>query len=192
MQVYDKGDRAIVTGNTITGAGHSGIVVGGSGGVSGVRVHNNVLAFNAHYGHLPRLHPARRARSPTTTSPSATAAARPSPAARASSFAGGNRRPEPALRRLREPQHAPRRRQPRDRLRARRLLADDRPRRQRPHVRLRARGRRVRVHGRSDTAAATAATSTAASTASSAATTATTAATAAAPTTAAGRRARRC
>jgi Periplasmic copper-binding protein (NosD) len=50
IQVYDKGDRAIVTGNTITGAGHSGIVVGGSGGVSGVHVHNNVLAFNNHWG----------------------------------------------------------------------------------------------------------------------------------------------
>lgn len=50
IQVYDKGSRAIVTGNTITGAGHSGIVVGGSGGVDGVRVHNNVFAFNAHYG----------------------------------------------------------------------------------------------------------------------------------------------
>jgi Right handed beta helix region len=50
IQVYDKGDRAIVVGNTITGAGHSGIVVGGSGGVSGVRVHNNVLAFNDQWG----------------------------------------------------------------------------------------------------------------------------------------------
>ncbi len=50
IQVYDKGARAIVTGNTITGAGHSGIVVGGSGGVSNVRVHNNVLAFNNHWG----------------------------------------------------------------------------------------------------------------------------------------------
>ena len=50
IQVYDKGDRAIVTGNTITGAGHSGIVVGGSGGVSGVHVHNNVLAFNNQWG----------------------------------------------------------------------------------------------------------------------------------------------
>jgi hypothetical protein len=50
MQVYDKGARAIVTGNTITGPGHSGIVVGGSGGVSGVRVHNNVLAFNSQWG----------------------------------------------------------------------------------------------------------------------------------------------
>jgi hypothetical protein len=50
IQVYDQGDRAIVTGNTITGAGHSGIVVGGSGGVSGVRVHNNVFAFNSQWG----------------------------------------------------------------------------------------------------------------------------------------------
>ena len=50
IQVYDKGQRAIVTGNTITGAGHSGIVVGGSGGVSGVHVHNNVFAFNSQWG----------------------------------------------------------------------------------------------------------------------------------------------
>jgi Right handed beta helix region len=50
IQVYDAGDRAIVTGNTITGAGHSGIVVGGSGGVSAVKVHNNVLAFNSDWG----------------------------------------------------------------------------------------------------------------------------------------------
>ena len=39
-----------MTGNTVTGAGHSGIVVGGPGGVDNVRVHNNVFAFNAHYG----------------------------------------------------------------------------------------------------------------------------------------------
>jgi hypothetical protein len=50
IQVYDKGQRAIVTGNTITGAGHSGIVVGGSGGVGGVHVHNNVFAFNEQWG----------------------------------------------------------------------------------------------------------------------------------------------
>jgi hypothetical protein len=50
IQVYDKGVRAIVTGNTITGSQHSGIVVGGSGGVSGVHIHNNVLAFNHHWG----------------------------------------------------------------------------------------------------------------------------------------------
>lgn len=50
IQVYDEGSRAIITGNTIIGAGHSGIVVGGSGGVDNVRVHNNIFAFNAHYG----------------------------------------------------------------------------------------------------------------------------------------------
>ena len=50
IQVYDRNSRSIVTANTVTGAGHSGIVVGGSGGVDHVRVVNNVFAFNAHYG----------------------------------------------------------------------------------------------------------------------------------------------
>jgi hypothetical protein len=50
IQVYDKGDRAIVTSNTITNSGHSGIVVGGSGGVSGVIVRNNILAYNSQWG----------------------------------------------------------------------------------------------------------------------------------------------
>ena len=50
IQVYDNGDRAIVTSNTITNSGHSGIVIGGSGGVSGVIVRNNILAFNNHWG----------------------------------------------------------------------------------------------------------------------------------------------
>lgn len=50
IQVYDEGKRSIVTGNTISGAGHSGIVVGGSGGVANVRVHNNVFAFNSQWG----------------------------------------------------------------------------------------------------------------------------------------------
>jgi hypothetical protein len=50
IQVYDRNSRSIVTGNTVTGAGHSGIVVGGSGGVDNVLVRNNVFAFNAHYG----------------------------------------------------------------------------------------------------------------------------------------------
>jgi Right handed beta helix region len=50
IQVYDRNSRSIVTANTVTGAGHSGIVVGGSGGVDNVRVVNNVFAFNAHYG----------------------------------------------------------------------------------------------------------------------------------------------
>jgi Right handed beta helix region len=50
IQVYDRNSRSIVTANTVTGAGHSGIVVGGSGGVDNIRVVNNVFAFNAHYG----------------------------------------------------------------------------------------------------------------------------------------------
>jgi hypothetical protein len=50
IQVYDRNSRSTITGNTVTGAGHSGIVVGGSGGVDNVHVHNNVFAFNAHYG----------------------------------------------------------------------------------------------------------------------------------------------
>ena len=50
IQVYDRNSRSIITGNTVTGAGHSGIVVGGSGGVDNIRVHNNVFAFNNRYG----------------------------------------------------------------------------------------------------------------------------------------------
>lgn len=36
--------------NTVTGAGHSGIVVGGEEGVDSITVVNNVFAFNAHSG----------------------------------------------------------------------------------------------------------------------------------------------
>jgi hypothetical protein len=50
IQVYDRGARALVVNNTITTSGHSGIVVGGAGGVSGVVVRNNILAYNAHWG----------------------------------------------------------------------------------------------------------------------------------------------
>jgi hypothetical protein len=50
IQVYDKGLRSIVVNNTITHNAHSGIVVGGGGGVSGVIVRNNILAFNSHNG----------------------------------------------------------------------------------------------------------------------------------------------
>jgi hypothetical protein len=50
IQVYDSGSGSIITSNTVTGAGHSGIVVGGDGGVSEITVVNNVFAFNAHYG----------------------------------------------------------------------------------------------------------------------------------------------
>jgi len=50
IQVYDKGLRSIVVNNTITHNAHSGIVVGGGGGVSGVTVRNNILAFNDQNG----------------------------------------------------------------------------------------------------------------------------------------------
>jgi hypothetical protein len=50
IQVYDRGLRSIVVSNTITHNSHSGIVVGGSGGVSGVVIRNNVLAYNDDYG----------------------------------------------------------------------------------------------------------------------------------------------
>jgi hypothetical protein len=50
IQVYDRNSRSIITANTVTGAGHSGIVVGGSGGVDHITVVNNVFAFNGHWG----------------------------------------------------------------------------------------------------------------------------------------------
>jgi hypothetical protein len=50
IQVYDKGLRSIVVNNTITHNAHSGIVVGGGGGVSGVIVRNNILAYNEDQG----------------------------------------------------------------------------------------------------------------------------------------------
>ena len=50
IQVYDLNHRSVVVSNTIVASGHSGIVVGGSGGVSDVVVRNNVLAFNSSYG----------------------------------------------------------------------------------------------------------------------------------------------
>ena len=50
IQVYDLNHGSVIVGNTIVASGHSGIVVGGSGGVSDVVVRNNVLAFNARYG----------------------------------------------------------------------------------------------------------------------------------------------
>ena len=50
IQVYDRNSRSIITANTVTGAGHSGIVVGGGGGVDNIRVVNNVFAFNSQWG----------------------------------------------------------------------------------------------------------------------------------------------
>jgi hypothetical protein len=50
IQIYDKGSRHTVVNNTVTNNGHSGIVVGGSGGVSDVTIRNNILANNSRYG----------------------------------------------------------------------------------------------------------------------------------------------
>ena len=50
IQVYDQNSGSILVNNTVTGAAHSGIVVGGSGGVSNITIRNNILAFNEQYG----------------------------------------------------------------------------------------------------------------------------------------------
>lgn len=50
IQVYDLNHRSVIVSNTIVNSGHSGIVIGGSGGVSDVVVRNNVLAFNSYFG----------------------------------------------------------------------------------------------------------------------------------------------
>jgi hypothetical protein len=50
IQVYDKGSRSIVVHNTVVRSGHSGIVVGGEGGVDHVTIRNNIFAFNAKWG----------------------------------------------------------------------------------------------------------------------------------------------
>jgi hypothetical protein len=50
IQAYDKGSRFVIVNNTVTNNGHSGIVVGGSGGVSHVTIRNNILANNNYYG----------------------------------------------------------------------------------------------------------------------------------------------
>lgn len=50
IQVYDQNSRSILVSNTIVGSAHSGIVVGGSGGVDNITIRNNILAFNARYG----------------------------------------------------------------------------------------------------------------------------------------------
>jgi hypothetical protein len=50
IQVYDEGSRSIVVHNTVVRSGHSGIVVGGEGGVDHVTMRNNIFAFNAKWG----------------------------------------------------------------------------------------------------------------------------------------------
>jgi uncharacterized protein YjdB len=50
IQIYDRGSRMVVVNNTVTNNGHSGIVVGGSGGVSNITIRNNILANNNFFG----------------------------------------------------------------------------------------------------------------------------------------------
>jgi hypothetical protein len=50
IQLYPQNSGTIVTANTVVASGHSGIVLGGSGGVSGIVVRGNVFAFNGQYG----------------------------------------------------------------------------------------------------------------------------------------------
>jgi len=50
IQVYDQNSRSILVNNTVVGSAHSGIVVGGSGGVANITIRNNILAFNSRYG----------------------------------------------------------------------------------------------------------------------------------------------
>jgi Right handed beta helix region len=50
IQIYPQNTGTIVTENTVVESGYSGIVVGGSGGVSNIRIRNNIFAFNSQYG----------------------------------------------------------------------------------------------------------------------------------------------
>jgi hypothetical protein len=50
IQLYPANHDSIVTDNTVVANGHSGVVVGGSGGVFGIVIRNNILASNASWG----------------------------------------------------------------------------------------------------------------------------------------------
>lgn len=50
IQIYPENTGTVVVHNTVVGSGHSGIVIGGDGGVSNIAIRNNVLAFNASFG----------------------------------------------------------------------------------------------------------------------------------------------
>jgi hypothetical protein len=50
MQIYPQNAGTIIVHNTVVESGFSGIVVGGGGGVSNIRIRNNVFAFNSQYG----------------------------------------------------------------------------------------------------------------------------------------------
>jgi hypothetical protein len=50
IQVYPANRGTVIVHNTVVGSGHSGIVVGGDGGVANISISNNILAFNKRYG----------------------------------------------------------------------------------------------------------------------------------------------
>jgi hypothetical protein len=50
IQIYPANTGTIIAQNTVVESGYSGIVVGGSGGVSNIRIRNNIFAFNSQYG----------------------------------------------------------------------------------------------------------------------------------------------
>jgi Right handed beta helix region len=50
IQIYPANQDSSVVNNTIVRSGHSGIVLGGSDGVEGLVVRNNIVAFNESYG----------------------------------------------------------------------------------------------------------------------------------------------
>ena len=145
IQVYDKGDRAIVTGNTITGAGHSGIVVGGSGGVSNVRVRNNVLRLQQPAGGSPTTHPARRARVADHNVLFGNGYGPIKGGCSGLDRSGGNRTTDPLFANHGGRDLTSATGQPRDRLRPAQLVAHHRLRRCAADVRRRPRGGRVRT-----------------------------------------------
>jgi hypothetical protein len=50
IQLYPENVGTVVVNNTVVTSAHSGIVVGGSGGVANITIRNNILAFNGRYG----------------------------------------------------------------------------------------------------------------------------------------------
>jgi hypothetical protein len=50
IQIYPQNTGTIIVHNSVVESGFSGIVVGGNGGVSNIRIRNNVFAFNSQYG----------------------------------------------------------------------------------------------------------------------------------------------
>jgi hypothetical protein len=50
IQVYPENRGTVLVHNTVVGSGHSGIVVGGEGGVAEITIRNNILAYNEKYG----------------------------------------------------------------------------------------------------------------------------------------------